>query len=186
MNYVSAISSSGSALLNIINDILDLSKIESDKLKVDIEDVSLTYILVECVSLLNPVASEYSIDIINNVDINNSHLVKADTKRLKQIIINLISNAIKYNHENGEVIIEVNHIGKEKVRVSVSDTGNGLTKEQCDSLFVPFKRYDNKREGIGLGLYITRNIIKLMQGEIGVKSEPGKGSTFWFEIPLAH
>ena len=183
---VDGIIHSGRHLLSLIEELLDLSKIESRKLKVDIEDVSLTYVLVESVSLLNPVAHEYNIDIINNVDINNIHLVKADTKRLKQVLINLISNAIKYNHENGEVIIEVDDIDKEKVRVSVSDTGDGLTKEQCDELFIPFKRFDNKREGIGLGLYITHNLVKLMQGEIGVESEVGKGSTFWFEIPLAH
>jgi signal transduction histidine kinase len=183
---VDGIIHSGRHLLSLIEELLDLSKIESRKLKVDIDDVSLTYILVESVSLLNPVAHEYNIDIINNVDINNIHLVKADTKRLKQVLINLISNAIKYNHENGEVTIEVNDIDKKKVRVSVTDTGDGLTKEQCDGLFVPFKRYDNKREGIGLGLYITHNLVKLMHGDIGVESEVGKGSTFWFEIPLAH
>lgn len=183
---VDGIIHSGRHLLSLIEELLDLSKIESRKLKVDIDDVSLTYILVESVSLLNPVAHEYNIDIINNVDINNIHLVKADTKRLKQVLINLISNAIKYNHENGEVTIEVNDIDKKKVRVSVTDTGDGLTKEQCDGLFVPFKRYDNKREGIGLGLYITHNLVKLMHGDIGVESEVGKGSTFWFEIPLAY
>lgn len=183
---VDGIIHSGRHLLSLIEELLDLSKIESHKLKVDIEDVSLTYVLVESVSLLNPVAHEYNIDIINNVDINNIHLVKADTKRLKQVLINLISNAIKYNHENGEVIIEVNNIDNDKVRVSVSDSGDGLSKEQCDGLFVPFKRYDNKREGIGLGLYITHNLVKLMQGDIGVDSEVGKGSTFWFEVPLAH
>ena len=84
------------------------------------------------------------------------------------------------------VNIEVEDVDKKKVRVSVSDTGDGLTEEQCKGLFVPFTRYDNKREGIGLGLYITHNLVKLMQGEIGVESQPGKGSTFWFEIPLAH
>lgn len=183
---VEGILHSGRHLLSLIEELLDLSKIESHKLKVDIEDVSLTYVLVESVSLLNPVANEYNIDILNNVDINNIHLVKADTKRLKQVLINLISNAIKYNHEDGEVTIEVNDVENKKVRVSVSDTGNGLTKEQCDGLFVPFTRYDTKREGIGLGLYITHNLVKLMQGDIGVDSEVGKGSTFWFEIPLAH
>lgn len=183
---VDGIIHSGRHLLSLIEELLDLSKIESRKLKVDIDDVSLTYILVESVSLLNPVAHEYNIDIINNVDINNIYMVKADTKRLKQVLINLISNAIKYNHENGEVTIEVNDIDKKKVRVSVTDSGEGLTKEQCDGLFVPFKRYDNKREGIGLGLYITHNLVKLMHGDIGVVSEVGKGSTFWFEIPLAH
>ena len=182
---VDGIIHSGRHLLSLIEELLDLSKIESHKLKVDIEDVSLIYLLVDCVSLLNPVASEYDIDIINNVDVNNMYMVKADTKRLKQVLINLISNAIKYNHEHGKVTIEVNDIDNKKVRVSVSDTGDGLTKEQCDGLFVPFKRYNNRREGIGLGLYITHNLVKLMQGKIGVESKVGKGSTFWFEIPTA-
>lgn len=183
---VDGILHSGKHLLSLIEELLDLSKIESQKLKVEIEDVSLTYVLVESVSIINPVATEYDIDIINNVDINNIHLVKADTKRLKQVFINLISNAIKYNHKNGTVNIDVSTVENKKVRVSVSDTGDGLTEEQCNGLFTPFQRYDNKREGIGLGLYITHNLIELMHGEIGVKSEVGKGSTFWFELPLAH
>lgn len=183
---VDGIVHSGKHLLSLIEELLDLSKIESHKLKVEIEDVSLTYVLVECISLLNPVAAEYNIKIINDIDINNLNLVRADTKRLKQVFINLISNAIKYNHENGTVSINMETTSNNKIRVSVSDTGNGLTEEQRKGLFIPFQRYDNKREGIGLGLFITQNLIELMSGEIGVESELGKGSNFWFELPAAH
>lgn len=151
-----------------------------------LEDVSLTYVLGESVALLNPVAAEYNIKLINNLEENDLHIVKADTKRLKQVFINLVSNAIKYNHENGIVTISSQPVSKDKIRVLISDTGDGLTEEQVKGLFTPFQRYNTKREGIGLGLYITQHIIELMHGEIGVESEIGKGTTFWFELPLVN
>lgn len=174
---------SGKHLLSLIEELLDLSEIESHKLKVIIEDVSLADNLGESIAILNPVAAGFHIELISNVE--NIYLVKADEKRLKQVFINLISNAIKYNHDNGKVSININNIAGEKVRVSVSDTGSGLTSEQIKGLFQPFQRYDKSREGLGLGLYITQNIVELMGGKMGVESEPGKGSTFWFELPLA-
>ena len=183
---VEGILDSGRHLLSLIEELLDLSKIEAHKLNVTIEDVSLTYILSETLALMSPVATQFNIEVINNVDNEELNLVKADTKRLKQIFINLISNAIKYNNVNGKVTIDLETIANDKVRVTVSDTGYGLTKEQQDVLFTPFQRHNTKIEGIGLGLYITQNIIELMHGDIGVESEVNKGSSFWFELPLAN
>ena len=180
---VDGILDSGSHLLNLIEELIDLSKIESHKLNVTIIDVALTNAVSESVAILTPIASEYNIEIDNNVE--TSYLVKADEKRLKQVLINLISNAIKYNHENGKVSIEVNSVENEKIRVSVSDTGDGLTDEQRKDLFKPFTRYNDNKEGIGLGLYITQNLVELMHGEVGVESKFNEGSTFWFELPLA-
>jgi signal transduction histidine kinase len=129
------------------------------------------------------VAAGFKIELVNNVE--NIYLVKADAKRLKQVFINLISNAIKYNHKQGKVTINVKNIEGNKVRIFVSDTGSGLTDEQIQGLFQPFQRYDSSKEGLGLGLYISQQIVELMGGVTGVESELNKGSTFWFELSLA-
>lgn len=176
------IMNAGKHLLSLIEELLDLSSIESHKLKLFISDISLKENLEECLKLLVPVASQYHIKIINNID--NDYLVKADPKRLKQIFINLLSNAIKYNRENGSVSLSVENSATENVKILVSDTGNGLKKKELEHLFEPFQKHDNKQEGLGLGLYITKNMVQLMGGAIGVKSTEGKGTTFWFEIPL--
>lgn len=174
---------SGKHLLSLIEELLDLSEIESHKMSMSLEEVSLADNLSESIAILNPVATRFNIELINNVE--NCYLVKADSKRLKQVFINLISNAIKYNSRNGKVTIGANNITGETVRVSVSDTGIGLTKEQIKGLFQPFQRYDTKKEGLGLGLYITQNIVELMDGKVGVESRAKKGSIFWFELPIS-
>ena len=127
----------GKHLLSLIEELLDVSSIESHKLKLFIKNISLKETVDESFKLLMPVASQYSIKIINNFE--DDFLVKADPKRLKQILINLFSNAIKYNSENGSVILSVDKTSISSVKVSVSDTGKGLTKEQLESLFNPFK-----------------------------------------------
>ena len=173
----------GKHLLSLIEELLDLSSIESHKLKLFIKNVSLKEIVDDSLKLLMPVASQYNIKIINNFE--DDCLVKADPKRLKQILINLFSNAIKYNSENGNVILSVEKTPISSVKISVSDTGKGLNKGQLESLFNPFQRHHEKQEGLGLGLYITKNMVELMGGEIGVESDVGKGATFWFRLPLA-
>ena len=174
---------SGKHLLSLIEELLDLSKIEANKLDVELHHISLNDVLNESITLLNPVAEEYGVEIHNSVD--NNYIVKADSKRLKQVFINLISNAIKYNHIGGKVKISSEAMASNKVSISVSDNGNGLTQEQQDSLFKPFQRYDDEKEGIGLGLYITKNLVELMDGMIAVKSDFGVGSTFWFKLNIA-
>lgn len=174
---------SGKHLLSLIEELLDLSEIEADRISVSIEDVSLESALVESIAILNPVAAELQSVIINKVE--NDCLVRADHKRLKQIFINLISNAIKYNHLQGKIIISANKTSDGFIRVSVNDDGNGLTEQQQHNLFQAFKRFDKKQEGIGLGLFITKKLVNLMGGEIGVTSEINKGSTFWFDLVLS-
>lgn len=173
---------SGKHLLTLIEELLELSKIEAHKLTIEINTVSITDALNESLAILNPVAAENNIEIINHVD--NQYLVKAEHKRLKQIFINLISNAIKYSNEKGSVTINASLQANNRIRFLVEDKGNGLTAIQKTELFNPFQRFDNNKEGLGLGLYITKNLIELMHGEIGVESEINHGSKFWFELPL--
>lgn len=179
---VDGILDSGNHLLSLIEELLDLSKIESHKLNVIINDVSLENVVNESIIILSPIAAEYNIEIKSKVE--NIYLVKADEKRLKQVLINLISNAIKYNHKHGEVTIDASKVKNKMIRISVSDNGDGLTEEQQKELFKPFTRYNDTKEGIGLGLYITQNLVELMRGKVGVESIFKEGSTFWFELPL--
>lgn len=174
---------SGKHLLSLIEELLDLSEIQADQLKVSIEDVSLKSALVESLTILHPVAAAFRDDIIDKVE--NKYLVRADHKRLKQIFINLISNAIKYNHLQGKITISTKLLADGFIRISVTDDGNGLTEEQQNYLFQAFKRFDTRKEGIGLGLFITKKLVELMGGTIGVTSEINKGSTFWFDLALA-
>ena len=173
---------SGKHLLSLIEDLLDLSKIEAAQLSVKIEDVSLKNALDESITILEPVASAHHSDI--TITLNNDYLVRADHKRLKQIFINLISNAIKYNHEYGKISISASKISDGFIRISVSDDGNGLTAEQQSELFQVFKRFDDKEEGLGLGLFITKKLVTVMGGKIGVKSQINEGSIFWFDLLL--
>jgi signal transduction histidine kinase len=174
---------SGKHLLSLIEELLDLSKLESGNLVVNIGEVSLMAIISESMAILNPIADKYKITITNKA--TDDYLVLADSIRLKQVMINLISNAIKYNHPNGNVTIDVKKAASNRVKVSVKDSGTGLSAAQQATLFQSFQRFDTTREGIGLGLYITKRLINLMHGEIGVESKLNKGSTFWFELPLA-
>jgi len=178
----SIIIESGNYLLSLIEELLDLSSIESNKLKVDIDAVSLNSVLDDSLKILGAVAKEHNIEIVTNIE--KAYSVKADKKRLKQIFINLISNAVKYNNEYGKITIAINKNINSRVKISISDTGNGLTKEQVDRLFLPFQRHEYQKEGLGLGLYIAKNLIELMNGKMGVESTVGEGSTFWFEVPL--
>jgi len=161
---------SGKHLLSLIEELLDLSEIEAGKLKVSITDVSLKNVLDESITILSAVATADEISIINEVE--KDSIIKADHKRLKQVMINLISNAIKYNHLNGTIVISANKIADDIIRISVIDNGNGLSQEQQSHLFQAFKRFDSKQEGIGLGLFITKKIINLM-GQPDVRRAAG-------------
>ena len=172
----------GTHLLSLIEELLDLSRIEANKINTEMAPVSVANVLEQSVSMLNYVANEEGIKLINNVE--NKYLISADEKRLKQVFINLISNAIKYNEENGSVTINAGLLENNRVRISVVDNGYGLTNEQQFELFKPFQRFDTRKEGIGLGLYIVYHLVDKMKGKIGVESEYKKGSTFWVEFTL--
>jgi signal transduction histidine kinase/ActR/RegA family two-component response regulator len=174
-------------LLHLINEILDLAAIESGKVTMTQEVMSLADVLQDCQTLIEPQANSRGIHLTFPPSDNLLH-VNADPTRVKQVIINLLSNAIKYNRADGAVIVRCAMVDGNRVRVSVSDTGNGLAPEQLAQLFQPFNRLgqaNGSEEGTGIGLVVTKQLIGLMGGSMGVESSVGVGSAFWFEFPAS-
>ena len=171
-------------LLRLINEILDLSMIESGKVSMSLESMSLSDILKDCQSMIEPQAELRGINI-TFPQFENPFYIHADRTRVKQVIINLLSNAIKYNRSGGSVIIQCVENGENKVRLSVKDSGIGLTPEQLAQLFQPFNRLGQevgKEEGTGIGLVVTKQLVELMHGTMGAESSVGVGSIFWVEF----
>lgn len=190
---VAEIMSAGQHLLSLINEILDLGRIEAGHVNLSIETVDLIKIIKESYQLMTPLAKKRNINIDISLALSylekNTNTVCADYTRLKQVILNLISNAIKYNVVNGHVDITCNLVGDNFVRINVSDTGRGISEEDKDKLFKPFSRVGESLtevEGVGIGLMITKKLIKLMGGEIGFKSNYNNGSSFWIELPISY
>ena len=174
-------------LLELINGILDLSKIESGIISLSIKKHDLNSIIHKVVSLIQPIADKGDIKIINNIDAYTDIKVNVDEMQFKQILINIITNAIKYNIEHGEIVIDCSIKDGNMLNLSISDSGKGLTLEQQRNIFEPFYRAGAEKykvEGTGLGLSISRSIIEQMGGEITVTSEVGKGSCFWIRLPI--
>ncbi|MDH5391788.1 MAG: transporter substrate-binding protein [Gammaproteobacteria bacterium] len=174
----------GGHLLTLINEVLDLSRIESGKLDMLMKDIAVDEVLSQCLKLVASHADERQIEIIDHLSGNGYH-VKADLTRLKQVFVNLLSNAIKYNRSQGAVTLDAELTENNYLRISVSDNGEGISKQDIDKLFKPFERLNvvDNVEGTGIGLVITKHLVGLMGGNIGVKSEPGNGSVFWIELP---
>jgi len=185
---VQEIINAGDHLLELINQVLDLSKIESGNIPLVINSHSLNDLLNDCLSLINPIATEQSITIDNKVDPSLNLKIKVDDGRFKQVLINLLSNAIKYNSENGKVTIDCSSDDKNMLCLSISDTGEGLTPEQKSHLFNPFDRAGAESSnipGTGLGLVISKDLMEKMSGTIDFESEIGKGSRFWIQVPIS-
>jgi signal transduction histidine kinase/CheY-like chemotaxis protein len=183
--YVANILSAGWHLLELINKVLDLTRIEAGKLEVNIEKVELIELIKECESLVSPLAEKRAITIHNETISSKPEYALIDRGRLKQVLINLLSNAVKYNHEKGEIMIRLERPHRSNVHLSVIDTGIGLTAEQKALVFEPFTRLSglNLVEGTGIGLTITKRLLEMMEARIDVESVPGKGSRFWVELP---
>lgn len=173
-------------LLELINEILDLALIESGKLTLSREPVSLAEVMLECRAMVEPQAHKRGI-AMTFPRFDAPHFVKADRTRVKQVLINLLFNAIKYNKPSGTVVVECTLSPPDSIRVSVRDTGAGLAPEQLAQLFQPFNRLGREasaEEGTGIGLVVTKRLIDLMGGTIGADSVVGAGSVFWIELGL--
>jgi signal transduction histidine kinase/ActR/RegA family two-component response regulator len=176
----------GRHLLELINEVLDLARIESGKFSVSLEAVPLLPLIADCLSLMRPQAESAGIELIETAQ-DCGEQVRADRTRLKQVLLNLLSNAVKYNRPQGAINVTPT-LQEDAVQIRIRDTGAGLTAEQQARLFVPFERLDADQsaiEGTGIGLALSKRLVELMGGSIGVESEPGVGSTFWLTLPLA-
>ncbi|MDH3335309.1 MAG: response regulator [Rhodospirillaceae bacterium] len=184
--YVDIILRSGEHLLDLINDTLDLAKIEAGMAEIKLEPVNTSKLIDECIDLVSPLAKNRGISINTNTKETQSAQVLADETRLKQVLINLFSNGIKYNNENGKLDISIKQTGNDWVRIDVTDTGNGIAEENMEKVFVAFERLEAENsevEGTGVGLAVTKELVERMGGTIGLESTVGKGSTFWIELP---
>ena len=185
---VKEILNGGHHLLDLINEILDLSRIETGKIDLSIKSHNLNKLLNNSLSLIKPAADKRSIKIENQTSFSSDVSINVDEARFRQVLLNLLSNAVKYNNENGKIIIKCSPVEGSMLHLSVTDTGEGLTQEQLNKLFRPFERVGAKHskvEGTGLGLVISKDLIELMGGTIEVESEVGKGSSFWIKVPLS-
>lgn len=181
--FASHVLKSGRHLLTLINEILDLAKVESGAITLSMEPVALGEILDECQTMMAPLAAARGVRML--FPQNASVVLMADRTRLKQILLNLLSNAIKYNREAGAVVVDCAPAGAGRLRISVRDTGMGLRADQLEHLFQPFNRLGQEagpQEGTGIGLVVTRRLVELMNGSIDVTSSPGVGSVFTIEL----
>ena len=173
-------------LLELINEILDLALIESGKATLSHEPVSLAEVMLECRAMVDPQAQKRGI-VMTYPHFEFPYFVSADRTRVKQVLINLLFNAIKYNKPEGTVTVEYCPSPPDSIRINVRDTGKGLTAEQLAQLFQPFTRLGKEagaEEGTGIGLVVTKRLVELMGGTIGADSTVGVGSVFWFELSL--
>lgn len=187
--YTDDIIYSGEMLLELINGVLDLAKIEADQLHLSMEDVYASDVIDECITLVLPSTEKHDITITNRTPDQPPCLIHTDALRLKQVLLNFLSNAAKYNKPGGTVTLDSVETDDGYLRISVTDTGIGISPEHHADIFKPFDRLgiEAKRtiEGTGIGLTVTKQLTERMGGRIGFESIEHKGSTFWIEIPLA-
>ena len=183
---IAQILQAGWHLLKLINEILDLTKVESGQVPMSREPVGLAEVLQECQSMIEPEAQERGIGMTFPQS-GMPYFIHADRTRVKQVMINLLANAIKYNREQGTVEVVCTESTPGRLRISIKDSGAGLTPEQLGQLFQPFNRLGQEaggEEGTGIGLVVAKRLVELMGGSIGVESSVGVGSVFWFELDL--
>jgi len=179
------IEDAGNYLLELINELLDLAKIESGRLELTSELLPLFDVVNESITMVQPLAQQRDISIVNEV-VETAPTIAVDKLRLKQALVNILANAIKYNYENGSVYIGTHIVKDGIVRITIKDTGIGISDENKKKVFNDFERLSSHAgiEGNGIGLSVTHHLVKLMGGEIGVDNTVDAGCTFWLEFPI--
>lgn len=179
----------GRHLLDLINEVLDISRIEAGRMTLSTEAVGVREALQEALDLVRPMAAQRSCRFLGDGQLPSSQHVLADRQRLKQVLLNLLSNAVKYNREGGAVTVACETTAGGRLRIKVIDTGRGISPDGMRQLFTPFTRLNPERadtEGTGLGLALSKRLVEAMGGTLGVESKVGEGSTFWVELPLTN
>lgn len=182
--HVKHIMYGGKHLLDLINQVLDLSKIEANKMIFSFEPIEVDNICLECLALIDKQAKERGLKVARNLDVKA--FIDADFTRFKQVLLNLLSNAVKYNVEGGSITLTCSEVAHSMVRIAITDCGAGISRSNQSIVFEPFNRLGKESgniEGTGIGLTIAKQLVIAMGGHIGVESELGKGSTFWVEMP---
>ncbi len=190
-NYVDALQTSADNLLGIINDILDISKIEAGKVEMEVSELEVEKIAEDVLELVSFNAHKKNNELILRVDNNISQYLEGDEGKCRQVLLNLVNNAVKFS-ENGTILVEIKNMGEienmEEIEFSVTDTGVGIASDIQEKLFKPFVQgdisYTKRYQGTGLGLAISKNLVEIMGGTISLESEIGKGSRFFFNIPM--
>ena len=184
---VAEIMHAGHHLLALINEILDLSKIEAGSYQVEMETLDIRDVINEALAMVRATAGERSVKLRNLIAVSDSVRVEADRMRLKQVLLNLLSNAIKYNTADGKVDLSIEFPGDEMCRVVVKDTGKGIAEEYHHRVFAPFDRIEEGygSEGIGIGLAVSQKLTELMGGRLGFSSRKSEGSSFWIDLKIA-
>ncbi len=184
--FVGHIVSAGQHLLLLIDEVLDLARIDSGRLQLFMEAVDPLSVVEECINLVQSTATQRQVTLDNRLQADSGPRLWADKARLQQALLNLLSNAIKYNHVGGQVTIESRPLANGVLRLSIIDNGPGIAPEHMSDLFQPFERLGAEFggvEGTGIGLTITKRLVEMMGGELGVASEEGRGTTFWVDLP---
>ena len=177
----------GYHLLELINEVLDLARIEAGRLGLSLEPVQIKDAVKEALDLVRPIANSQNITLSADFSVHGERYVHADRQRLKQVLLNLLSNAIKFNRANGLVVLRCEETRNDRMRIEIADTGAGIDEEGLQKLFTPFERLGADRNavaGTGLGLALSKRMVEAMGGTIGVESTPGVGSKFHFELAL--
>lgn len=185
-NAIQHILHAGKHLLGLINEVLDITRIEVGKLSLSPEPIRIKGVIEEALELVQALADQYDVQIAPPHC--PTEYVYADHQRLKQVFLNLLTNAIKYNRKGGQVLIQCVHHTNEKLRINIRDTGEGIPPDMLKRLFIPFERLGAEKtnvEGTGLGLSLSHRLVEAMGGTLGVESEMGVGSTFWIELALS-
>jgi signal transduction histidine kinase/CheY-like chemotaxis protein len=182
--WAATILRAGRHLLQLVDEVLDISRIEAGELSISVEPVAVAPLLADAIDLIQPLAEGRRVTLHPAEIQDGSGYARADSQRLKQVMINLLSNAVKYNREGGEVHVSVRTLGSHRMRLAVTDTGHGIDRESLHKLFTPFERLNAGADvqGTGLGLALSRRLVEAMGGTLTVRSTPGEGSTFTVEM----